>query len=433
MRGICAGWVSLSLICVVANLQAEEPTWRPSLGRPVALAGQTSEASETSEVRAGPGPMVTLGRPVPLSADVQPVSYQTVDNPSSSRIARGQMPESGPLLAVPGPTGPGVPGSAAEQYNCAIANDNPPAGHPFLDGLRRMWDSIPGIGGGAFDSDGRHHLFESDHAFNDFISPVSNPFYFEDPRSLTEVRPVFLYQGTPEHNYIFHGGDIEYFGVEGRLAITDWFSIVMPKLGWTWIEPHVATADFQPHGGFSEINIGPKFTFFRCEGTGTIVAAGLNFEIPAGSSRVLQDTGSLTLEPYITAGQRFGHTKYGTFHALGTFGYNASVDNQRSDNLFLSMHLDFDYGDLHKIYPLLEFNWFHYTSSGKAHDLNFEGRDLFNFGATQVAGNDDASVAVGVRYQQNEHLSFGFAAEWPITGRKDLMDYRLLFDVIFRY
>src|SRR5262249_20160296 len=39
--------------------------------------------------------------------------------------------------------------------------------------------------------------FGSDCDFDDFVSPISNPFLAEDPRSLTELRPIFLWQTIP--------------------------------------------------------------------------------------------------------------------------------------------------------------------------------------------------------------------------------------------
>src|SRR5262249_32917624 len=144
---------------------------------------------------------------------------------------------------------------------------------------------------------------------------------------------------------------------------------------------------------------GPKWTFLRLESTGTLGALGLNFDIPAGSRQVQQNTGSLTLEPYVSFGQNLGRTPYGTFRGLATIGYNASIDNQRSDNFFTSWHIDFDYGDLHKIYPLLELNWFNYTSNGHARALNFEGRDLFNFGSQKISGHNEVTLAPGLRFK----------------------------------
>src|SRR5439155_5685671 len=118
--------------------------------------------------------------------------------------------------------------------------------------------------------------FRSDHCFDGFISPVSNPFLFEDPRSLTEVRPIFLYQTIPGSNPLFRGGNAEFFGLQARLAITDCWSVVINKLGGVSINPG-SDSPLPGDTGFSEFWIGPKFTFLRNQETGTIAAAGVTF------------------------------------------------------------------------------------------------------------------------------------------------------------
>jgi hypothetical protein len=361
---------------------------------------------------------------------VTPVSYKSEAAEPTYRLARGQSAElSGPTLQPPPGVNPAPPASTSELYNCGVVTRR---AEGFWDGGKNFFSSIPGVAG-LFEGGAGRAPFQSDHAFDGFISPLTNPFYFEDPRSLTEVRPLFLYQATPIRNSIFHGGDIEFAGMQARLALTDRLSVVMSKLGAIWIEPHNATPDFQTHAGFAEIMIGPKFTFLRCDSTGSLGAVGLNFDFPTGDRHVLQDTGSLTLEPYLSLGQRIYRFSFGTFYGMGTAGYNFATDNKRSDNFFTSLHLDLDYGDLHKIYPLVEVHWFHYTNNGKARDLTFEGRDLFNFGSRHVSGHDEVSVAVGARYKVNECLQLGLAAELPLTTKRDLMDYRITFDVILRY
>ena len=199
------------------------------------------------------------------------------------------------------------------------------------------------------------------------------------------------------------------------------------------MEPHDGNDVFQPHVGFSEVLFGPKFTFLRSEATKTLGAVGLTIDIPAGDKSVLQDTGSLSLVPYLSMAQSFWCTKYGSMQAMGTVGYNLGVDNKRSDDLFLSLHLDYDVANLHVIYPLVEMNFFFYTSNGKANAINFEGRDLFNFGSTSVSGHSEVSIAAGARYKLNENIQFGLVAEVPLTNERDLMAYRFTFDVIFRY
>ena len=79
--------------------------------------------------------------------------------------------------------------------------------------------------------------------------------------------------------------------------------------------------------------------------------------------------------PYASFGQNFGRSCYGSFNVLSTIGYNFRTDNTRSEYFVDSLHLDYDVANLHKFFPLVEMNWFHYTRSGKARPLGFEGAD----------------------------------------------------------
>ena len=105
-------------------------------------------------------------------------------------------------------------------------------------------------------------LFESDHGFDQFTSPISNPFLFEDPRSLTEAKALFLYQRIPGSQPNFLGGDAYFGGLQARLAITERLSISMPKLGVVGISPQTNSA-FRTGSSLSEIWLGPKYTFYR--------------------------------------------------------------------------------------------------------------------------------------------------------------------------
>src|SRR5688572_19222555 len=112
--------------------------------------------------------------------------------------------------------------------------------------------------------------------FDGFISPVTNPFLFEDPRSLTEVRPIFLYQKIPSNQPDFRGGGTWFFGTQARVAVTDRLSFVMNKLGGTSLNPGSGSI-YDDQLGFSELWLGPKYTIIRGEETGTLLAAGLQF------------------------------------------------------------------------------------------------------------------------------------------------------------
>jgi hypothetical protein len=274
--------------------------------------------------------------------------------------------------------------------------------------------------------------FRSDHVFDGFISPVTNPFLFEDPRSLTEVRPIFLYQKVPSDQPQFKGGGTWFFGTQARVAVTDRLSFVMNKLGGTSINPGSGSI-YDDQLGFSELWLGPKYTIVRGEETGSLLAAGLQFQIPIGGRDVFQNTGDLSLVPYLTYGQNFGRDfRLGSFNAMVGTGYAASINNKRSDYYYLSAHLDMDVFNNHKFYPLTELNWVIYTTDGKTFPGGVEGRDLFNLGG-QASGSGLLTWAVGARYKFSESAQIGAAFEIPVAGPRDMFRYRFTLDFILRY
>jgi hypothetical protein len=334
----------------------------------------------------------------------------------------------------------GLPGGE-EPYNCGVVAKEGDKGifHGFFshcwDDTKKWCQNLPSELSGAFQPGAGRAIFQSDHKFDNFISPLSNPFFFEDPRALTEARPIFMWQQTPSNNPVFHGGDNVFIGSQFRLAITDWFSLVVNKFGGIWMETHNSVnPDFGSHDGFSELWLGPKITFIRNDECGTLMAAGVTFQVPTGPGRVFQDTGNLSIDPYLSFGQSFLRSfTYGSFNFLNTTGYAIPCDNERSGYFHTSFHLDFDVGNLHRIYPLVELNWFHYTQNGNQRTLGFEGADLFNFGSNN-AGKNDLNIAVGARFKWTENLQFGAGIQWGlINGVHSIENFRVTADMIIRY
>lgn len=383
-----------------------------------------------------PAPFVSLGRPVATDAApaVKPVSY-------SDPIARGQGHEPAPTLGQPVSSARTssyapdpivqVQAPPADPYNCGVV------ANPFLT-------PEGGAGGGAdpalfgqpwlgCTSCATRKLFESDHCFDNFISPVSNPFLFEDPRSLTEVRPIFILQATPHGNWLFGNGTVGFFGAQARLAITERLSVVMNKMGFVWQDPQRGQGLVSDSTGFAELWLGPKYTIIRNEQAGRLLAAGVTFQIPTGQAKVEQDTGNLSLTPYLSFAQNFGRNSYGSFNFMNTTGYNLSVNRERTDYFYSSFHLDFDVANAHKIYPFLEMNWYQYTRSGTSRPFGFEGRDLFNFGSTNVTGQGTLTLAPGARYKFTEQAQIGTAFEFPVVSPRDLVQFRWTLDFILRY
>jgi hypothetical protein len=283
---------------------------------------------------------------------------------------------------------------------------------------------------GCFTSDNRN-LFESDHCMDRLATPVTNPFLFEDPRSLTEIRPIFLWQTIPSSAAPLNGGNAYFYGLQARLSLTDWLSFTLNKLGGVSISPE--NEALNDPSGLAEIWLGPKFTFVRLPESNTAVAFGLQFQIPAGPSKVFQDTGTLSIVPYLSVATTFGRSSYGMFQFYDTFGIALDAGSGRSDYFYNSASLGYDIVNLHKYYLMLDLNWFHYTSSGNSRPIMMEGRDFANVGATAVSGNDYLTLAPAFRWKITEAVQFGIATEFALTNPKDFQDFRLLVDMIIRY
>jgi hypothetical protein len=315
----------------------------------------------------------------------------------------------------------------------------------MLAGLWNRWfgkegDRTPGdkfgdrvgemMNGGRGDVERR--WFESDQAFCDFVSPISNPFFFEDPRSLTELRGIGFYQNIPSNDGFFRGGNAWFFGGQGRLAFTQRISLVVHKFGFAAFNPGGGSI-FRGGSGLSELWIGPKVVVYRDPEFKSLISVGTQFQIPLGGSAPLQDTGNLSIVPYVSAAQKLLGTEIGTLNGMASAGYSFSTTRDRSDFFYTSLHLDFDIANGHRFYPVAELNWFSYTTDGRARNITTEGRDLANVGAA-AKGNNLVTWALGMRWRSlNGRWELGGGYEGYMFGQRGLFDGRVMFDVIWRF
>ena len=417
MRNTIIIGVGLILLGSAASVRSQDVIWR---------AAQPAQSNAA----------VKLGQPTPLGAAmstdvVRPVGIQP------PAVVRGQIGEPPPPPAFPGAgAGPAFPPPAANMYNQGVVNNDSDLGGfwtRFGDKTKRCWDEITGNAAGAFQSGAGRQPFQSDHDFDVMSSPISNPFFFEDPRALTEIRPFFIWQRTPSANPVWNGGSDFDYGVRGSVAITPNISMVFSRLGFTTISPK-SPSPLSSHTGFSEFLLGPKITFLRSETSGTVAAFGLTFDLPTGNANVLQNTGHLMLDPYFSIAQNFGKSSYGSFNFMNTTGYTFRTDNTRTEAFYSSFHLDYEIAK--RVWPTIEFNWRHYTRNGGANNFNFEGSDLANFGSQHISGQNELTLALGTRVKLNNYITWGIAAEFNVLANSSgqhLDAFRLTTDFIFRY
>jgi hypothetical protein len=410
-----------------------------------ALACATTARAQSDAPAAALGrPAAALGRPRPMSAPDGP-------SPAPIRLAAYES-EPTPAERLIGPQAPDVPSfsppsdvpphpayaSPSEDFlsgRPSAAAARKPSDDRYLhtsnfgERIREQFEDWLQPGQGR-ECDSRR-WFESDHAFDYFASPVSMPFLLEDPRSVTEIRPIFIFQSIPNNAPSFQGGHAEFYGTKISLAVTERFSFIINKLGFTDVWPGAGSN--QPGGfGFSEMWLGPKFTFLRSTDNCLLGAAGIMFQIPAGPDRNYQNTGRLSVVPYATFGKNFLENRFGSLNFMNTTGF-AFGDDARSDYLYSSFHLDWDVANRHRFYPLIELTYFQYTGSGNARNLDVEGRDLFNIGDQNSGGRANFNMAFGARYKLTESAQMGFAAEFPLNSRTDMQQFRFTVDFIWRY
>lgn len=264
--------------------------------------------------------------------------------------------------------------------------------------------------------------FESDHAFDDFISPVTNPVFFPDARALTQLNAVFLTQQFPQDS-AFRGGDYQWYAVQPQIAFTERFSFFLPKSGYVTL-----AADSLEHAeGIADYATGIKYVFLRdCEKR-MLVSGGMIYEWAQGNQGVLQGSGHGVWNPFLTAAKGFGR-----MHALGAAG--AHIPNDRPEetlSAYWSAHVDFEVS--RGFYPLIEVNGIFYLEGGNRQSLDVEGGDFFNLGSRGVTGTHFITAAIGATRMLNPHFMFAGAFEFPVTSEQDLMDNRIVLQCTLRY
>ena len=272
----------------------------------------------------------------------------------------------------------------------------------------------------------------SDRCFDDFISPMINFVFFEDPRTVTEVRPIFVNHWVPGRigtgGAVPAGGTVQLYAMQFRAALTDRLSLIAVKDGFI-VDNTNGTLGNLLNDGWASVTAGLKYNLHRDTCNGELVSAGFTYDIPIGTQSALQDVGDGEFHVFLTGGKRLLD---GDAHLLSSLGYRFPVDNNvQSTSIHWSNHLDYRVTD--KTYLFTEVAWWHWTEDSGAGLPGIAGQDLFNLTATGVAGQDLVTQSVGVKYKPQRNTEIGLAYEFPLSGFEDIISSRLMFDLIFRY
>ncbi|MBX9652190.1 hypothetical protein K2Y11_01085 [bacterium] len=266
-------------------------------------------------------------------------------------------------------------------------------------------------------------LFQSDHAFDDFVTPVSSPVFAKDPRSNTWARFLFINNWVPDSHAVIPGNEFQAYALQLNLAITERLSFIADKDGYAVVNQGPLKQ------GFLNLGAGLKYAFIRRPEDQLIVSGGFMYEIPSGEKDVLQGYGAGVMTPFVTGGKGWGN-----FHTITNMALSVPLNNTMNSGFFFwQQHFDYNVTDWFA--PIGEVNWYHYTSGGN-HGLPYavgEGDGLLNLGTSGMTGADLVTIALGGRIKLTNGLSTGIVWETPISNRKDLIQNRINLDVIFRY
>lgn len=253
---------------------------------------------------------------------------------------------------------------------------------------------------------------------------MTNPVYFEDPRTLTEARLIFIHHNLPSLlNGAVPASDIQILALQVRAALSDDLSIIATKDGFVF-----AGSDAPLDDGWANIALGLKYNLWKDASSQRILSAGVTFEMPTGTPRSLQGRGDGLFDLFLTGGAQIGNYS----HVISAAGFILPSDRSANSSLFYwSNHFDTKLRD--RLYSFIEFNWYHWMGSGDNGIPGVEGLDFFNLGSSGVAGNDIVTGAFGFKIKPTVLQEIGIAWEVPLTERRDIIDNRLTADWIIRY
>ena len=170
----------------------------------------------------------------------------------------------------------------------------------------------------------------SDRAFDSFISPMTNPVFFEDPRALSEARTFFLRHKVP---LAAGGGDVQLFAVQLRARLSDNVSLIATKDGY-FSGSNALVGD-----GWADTAFGFKFNLLRDTQSQRLLSSGFTFEMPTGEASAQQGNGHGEFNFFMTGARKLGRCS----HLIAAGGIRVPLNNtDESLSSYFSAHIDYN-------------------------------------------------------------------------------------------
>jgi hypothetical protein len=281
--------------------------------------------------------------------------------------------------------------------------------------------------------DSDNGFMKGTRSFPGFIGFISNPIENIDPRSLTQLFPVFgsnWVSASPP----LPSGNMQLYGAGLTVALSERLSMGLNQGGYVVSDFSRTNRFGQPAtilpGGSRDgwLNLGGFFQYTLIQDVPNqfLFTTGIRWEAPSGEAEVFQGHGPAYLSPYFTAGKEFGK-----FHVLATAGYQFPTGPGRDTTNTFYGNIHFDRQFFGWLYPLVEFN-FSYHETAVDLSLNTR-RGFFDFGTFEATGNI-LTVAPGVNAVLIPNkLEIGAVYITPIASQGHFDFNGLLVKMILRY
>jgi hypothetical protein len=256
----------------------------------------------------------------------------------------------------------------------------------------------------------------------DTISPVTNAIYFEDAVIHSEIHPVFGYQNIAD-DLTGVGGDLQFYGIQLRYAVTDRFAVLATKGGYMYVDPDIG----EELEGWGDLGVGFKYALIDDQENQFILTPGVTFEFASGTEEIFQGFGDGVFNLFTSAEKGFGK-----FHVLANAGLLLPIDDDAKSTIF-HYHLQFDYHVCKWFIPFVVANGYTVVKEGNAIPFTSEGYDLVNFGSSGAEGVTQVTVGGGFRSRITNNLDFGVAYEKAVTDPAGLLDDRITVDFVIRF
>jgi hypothetical protein len=267
--------------------------------------------------------------------------------------------------------------------------------------------------------------FESDHAFDGFVGPMTDPIQAKDARALTEARAMFINNWARPGTPVIGSGTFQVYAVQIRVALSERFQVFVDKAWFLRFSPNPGKSIT----GMMNLAGGAKYVFIRDEENQFLFSGAVQYEAPTGYANIYQNQGSGLLGVYGIFAKQFGDD----WHLSGQFGENIAMQNQQNGYFYTHLHVDRRFG---KFVPFFEANWFYYNQGAKylPASVGIEGAGAINLGTAGFMGNSIVTLAPGFKYDFNKHLELGCCYQFPVSDyKKSLYGNQLFAELIFRY